>query len=116
MKFLKIIRTLPSSGIVRAVRSREYPVKTPISIVFLAFTNCKSIDIIWPASGAVPINALKDIPEKFLSLGFKNHIFVGLRTLQLQTNDLNQYSKTWSIFQILGERLKTLVVKLSLFY
>ena len=45
--------TLPSSGIARAVRRREYPVKTPISIVFLAFTSFKSMAISWPASGDV---------------------------------------------------------------
>jgi hypothetical protein len=49
---------LPSSGIVRAVRRREYPVKTPTSIVFFAFTNFKSMAISWPASGDVPKIAL----------------------------------------------------------
>lgn len=39
----RIDQTLPSWGIVRAVRSKEYPVNTPISIVFLALVISNSI-------------------------------------------------------------------------
>lgn len=49
---------LPSWGIVSAVRSKEYPVKTPISIVFLAFISFWSRAINWPASGEVDIKLL----------------------------------------------------------
>ena len=55
------LQTLPSSGIVRAVRRREYPVKTPISIVFFAFTIFKSMAISCAASGDVPKCALYKI-------------------------------------------------------
>jgi hypothetical protein len=54
------LQTLPSSGIVRAVRRREYPVKTPTSIVFFAFTSSNSMAINWAASGAVAILALEN--------------------------------------------------------
>jgi hypothetical protein len=54
------LQTLPSSGIVRAVRRREYPVKTPTSIVFFGFTSFNSMAINWAASGAVAILALEN--------------------------------------------------------
>ena len=47
--------TLPSSGIEIAVRRREYPVNTPISIVFFALISFKSKTINCPASGVVSI-------------------------------------------------------------
>lgn len=41
-----------------AVRRREYPVKTPTSIVFLGFKSFKSIVISGPASGKVAMKPL----------------------------------------------------------
>ena len=53
------LQTFPSSGIVRAVRRREYPVKTPTSTVFFAFTRFNNMAINWSASGAVAIIAIE---------------------------------------------------------
>ena len=79
---------LPSSGIVRAVRTKEYPVNTPISIVFLAFVSFNNKQLVDKLLVQFPSNTCKIIIQAKL-IDFLKHIIVGVYAFYYQNKILS---------------------------